>query len=90
MRMSRLGPNPDSDGGPRIAYPPPDARLELAVHEPLALSALGGSGRLRWLIDGKPIDGARWTPQNPGQARVAVVDDTGRSSAVVVHIVRRP
>ena len=53
------------------------------------LSAMGGEGRLRWLVDGRPLDGTRWVPDGPGQARVAVVDEAGRSTAVTVRIVEK-
>ncbi|WIM13432.1 penicillin-binding protein 1C [Enhydrobacter sp.] len=89
-RLQRLGPTADMAGGPRIAYPPAGARLELHVHEAVSLSAHGGDGRLRWLIDGRPLDGATWTPDGSGQARIAVVDQAGRSSAVTVQVLRRP
>jgi penicillin-binding protein 1C len=59
------------------------------VHEAIALAAAGGNGRLSWLIDGKPLQGTRWTPDGPGIARVAVVDEAGHSSAVTVRIERR-
>jgi len=55
----------------------------------VSLSALGGEGRLRWLIDGRPIEGAKWVPDGPGTVRVAVVDEAGHSSAVTVRIVER-
>lgn len=88
-RMRTLGPTTDTNGGPRIAYPPADARLELRVHEAISLAAFGGDGLLRWLIDGRPIDGTTWVPDSAGEARVAVIDQAGRSSAVTVQIVRR-
>jgi penicillin-binding protein 1C len=90
VRMRSLGPQPDSQGGPRIAYPPADARIELARSEAIPLSALGGQGSLRWLIDGHPLEGTRWLPDGPGTVRVAVVDEAGHSSAVTVRIVERP
>jgi penicillin-binding protein 1C len=91
LRMRTLGPATAQAGGPpRIAYPPPDARIELRPHETVALAAAGGSGALRWLIDGKPLAGSRWTPASAGETRVAVVDGAGHSSAVTVRIVRRP
>jgi len=91
LRMRSLGPATAQAGGaPRIAYPPPDAKLELRAHETVALAAAGGNGTLRWLIDGKPLNGTKWTPDSTGEARVAVVDDAGHSSAVTVRIVRRP
>jgi penicillin-binding protein 1C len=88
--MRRLGPAAQAEGGPRIAYPPADARIELAARETVPLAANGGSGQLHWLVDGKPIDGAKWLPDGPGVARVAVVDGQGRSSAVTVRIVAAP
>jgi penicillin-binding protein 1C len=87
--MRRLGPTAMADGGPRIAYPPADARIELTAHEAVPLAANGGSGALHWLVDGKPLDGTKWTPDGPGIARVAVVDGQGRSSAVTVRIITR-
>lgn len=89
-RMRRLGPVAEMSGGPRIAYPPADARLELRAHEAISLAAFGGDGRLRWLVDGRPLDGTTWIPDGAGEARVAVIDQAGRSSAVTVRIVRHP
>jgi penicillin-binding protein 1C len=79
----------ENRGGPRIAYPPTDARIELGAREAVPLSAMGGEGRLRWLVDGRPLDSARWVPDGPGQARLAVVDEAGRSTSVTVRIVER-
>jgi penicillin-binding protein 1C len=89
LRMRTLGPVADAHGAPRIAYPPADARIELAAREAVRLSALGGEGRLRWLVDGRPLEGSNWVPDGPGTVRVAVVDDAGHSSAVTVRIVER-
>jgi penicillin-binding protein 1C len=89
LRMRTLGPVADAHGAPRIAYPPADARIELAAREAVRLSALGGEGRLRWLVDGRPLDGTNWVPDGPGTVRVAVVDEAGHSSAVTVRIVER-
>ena len=86
-RMRTLAPAVENHGGPRIAYPPADARIELAAREAVPLTAMGGQGRLRWLVDGRPLDGAKWVPDGPGQARLAVVDEAGRSTAVTVRIV---
>jgi penicillin-binding protein 1C len=88
VRLRTLGPTTEP-GGLRIAYPPADARIELATTEAVPLSAKGGRGNLRWLVDGRPIDGTRWVPSGPGVARVAVVDEAGHSSAVTVRIVER-
>jgi penicillin-binding protein 1C len=89
LRMRTLGPGADAHGAPRIAYPPADARIELGTREAMPLSALGGEGRLRWLVDGRPLDGTNWVPDGPGTVRVAVVDEAGHSSAVTVRIVER-
>jgi penicillin-binding protein 1C len=88
VRMRSLGPTAEP-GSLRIAYPPADARIELASREAVPLTAKGGRGSLRWLIDGRPIDGTKWVPDGPGQVRVAVVDEAGHSSAVTVRIVER-
>ena len=88
LRMQRLGPTAVA-GAPRIAYPPPDARLELDQHDSVTLAA-SGNGKLHWLVNGRPIAGNTWTPDGAGLMRLAVVDDTGRASAVTVRIVRRP
>ncbi len=89
VRLRTLGPSSDGDGL-RIAYPPAEARIELASHEAVPLSARGGQGNLRWLVDGRPLAGTRWVPDGPGAARLAVVDAAGHSSAVTVHILTRP
>jgi|FEC22Drversion2_1045045.scaffolds.fasta_scaffold02081_2 penicillin-binding protein 1C len=88
VRMRTLGPTAEP-GALRISYPPADARIELASREAVLLQAKGGAGALRWLIDGRPIDGTKWVPDGPGIARVAVVDDSGHSSAVTVRIIER-
>jgi penicillin-binding protein 1C len=89
-RMRTLGPAAQANSGPRISYPPAEAQIELAAHEAVPLTAAGGDGKLRWLVDGRPLEGTKWTPEGAGESRVAVVDDSGRSSAVTVRIVRRP
>jgi penicillin-binding protein 1C len=88
IRMRTLGPTAEP-GSLRIAYPPADARIELAAREAVPLAAKGGQGSLRWLIDGRPVDGTKWVPDGPGIARVAVVDEAGHSSAVTVRIIER-
>jgi penicillin-binding protein 1C len=88
-RMRTLAPYSETSGGPRIAYPPADARIELAAREAVPLNAMGGQGRLRWLVDGRPLDGTQWVPDGAGTARLAVVDEAGRSTSVTVRIVQR-
>lgn len=89
-RMRTLAPYAETKGGPRIAYPPAGARIELAAREPVPLNAMGGQGRLRWLVDGRPLEGTHWIPDGAGTARLAVVDEAGRSTSVTVRIVPRP
>ncbi|WP_295142707.1 penicillin-binding protein 1C [uncultured Reyranella sp.] len=88
-RMRTLTPYSETSGGPRIAYPPADARIELAAREAVVLNAMGGQGRLRWLVDGRPLEGTQWVPDGAGTARLAVVDEAGRSTSVTVRIVQR-
>ncbi|MCA0302661.1 MAG: penicillin-binding protein 1C [Proteobacteria bacterium] len=88
VRLRTLGPTSEP-GSLRIAYPPADARIELAAREAVPLSARGGHGKLRWLVDGRPLDGTSWVPDGPGVSRVAVIDEAGHSSAVEVRVVRR-
>ncbi len=88
-RMRTLTPYSETSGGPRIAYPPADARIELAAREAVVLNAMGGQGRLRWLVDGRPLDGTQWVPDGAGTSRLAVVDEAGRSTSVTVRIVQR-
>ena len=88
-RMRTLAPHAETSGGPRIAYPPADARIELVAREAVPLNAMGGQGRLRWLVDGRPLDGSQWVPDGAGTARIAVVDEAGRSTSVTVRIVHR-
>jgi len=88
-RMRTLAPYAETNGGPRIAYPPADSRIELAAREAVVLNAMGGQGRLRWLVDGRPLDGTHWVPEGAGTARLAVVDEAGRSTSVTVRIVER-
>ena len=89
-RMRTLAPIAQTTGGPRIAYPAAESKIEVGPRDSIPLSANGGSGSLRWLVDGRPLDGTQWKPDGVGEARVAVVDDQGRSSSVTVRIVRRP
>jgi len=77
-----------------IAYPPPNAEVELAKAEgadgeaqalPVALKAEGGALPLTWLVDGMPLDSsphrreAFLKPRGPGFVQITVVDAEGRS-----------
>jgi penicillin-binding protein 1C len=76
---------------PRILYPVEGAVIELrradATGQQLPLKAEGGQGPLRWVVNGEPLlDQAAWRPDGDGFARIAVIDATGRSSAVQVRV----
>jgi penicillin-binding protein 1C len=79
---------------PRILYPPSAAVIDLNADDAIVpLQADGGSGRLRWLIDGKPLPLDRfakdqtWRPDGPGVTRITVIDSEGRSASAQVRIV---
>ena len=91
LRMRTLGPRRRRPTARRASpIRRPTRGSSSRAHETVALAAAGGNGTLRWLVDGRPLDGTTWTPDGAGEMRVAVVDDAGRSSAVTVRIVRRP
>ncbi|QQS12487.1 MAG: penicillin-binding protein 1C [Rhodospirillales bacterium] len=77
---------------PRILFPTADATVELGGAATVALRAEGGSGKLRWLVDGKPLDAdpfrahPAWKPDGPGLARLTVIDADGRSASVNVRV----
>jgi len=82
---------------PRILYPPSSAVIDLDADDAIVpLQADGGSGQLRWLIDGKPLPIDRfakdqtWRPDGPGVTQITVVDSEGRSASARVRIVARP
>lgn len=79
---------------PRILYPPSAAVIDLAADDAVVpLQADGGSGQLRWLIDGKPLPLDRfardpaWRPDGPGVTQITVIDTEGRSASARVRIV---
>ncbi len=78
---------------PRILYPVANSTLEVASGDNVVpLKAEGGTGALRWLIDGKPLADDRfradplWRPDSNGRARLTVIDTTGRSATIEVQI----
>jgi penicillin-binding protein 1C len=81
---------------PRILYPPSAAVIDLGADDAIVpLQADGGSGQLRWLIDGKPLPIDRfakdqtWRPNGPGVTQITVIDSEGRSASAQVRIVSR-
>jgi penicillin-binding protein 1C len=78
---------------PRILWPAQGATIEVdATLQPVPLQAEGGSGRLRWLVDGVPLAAQPfratplWTPAGPGSARLSVIDDDGRVASIEVRV----
>jgi penicillin-binding protein 1C len=89
---------PGQDAPLRIAFPPPNAELELVSIEgqpeklPVVLKAEGGKLPLTWLVDGVPLSSsphrrdAFLTPPGPGFVQVTVVDADGRSDRTQIRL----
>jgi len=86
-----------SGAGPRIAFPPAGARVELGrdpagVPRPLPLRAEGGRMPLVWLVNGVPVGQssyrrqAEWQPDGAGAARITVIDGAGQSSTADIWL----
>lgn len=83
-----------SEYPPAILFPPENAVLlqKRPDHpSPGFVLAGRGDGRLRWFVDGKPVEldpaGAPvWVPQGPGFYGVAAVDERGRETRVSVRV----
>jgi penicillin-binding protein 1C len=100
LRDFRTDPAAARDGRSaplRILFPPDGAILDLAcdgaAFQPIALSAEGGRGRLRWVADGAPLSSTSpgrpivWTPDGPGFVHLSVVDDGGTSVGRNIRLV---
>jgi penicillin-binding protein 1C len=95
--LRRLDPAPHETGasrdagGPKILYPPDGAIVAWDGAE-LPLEAAGGSGPMRWLIDGRPLPLATprrplyWQPAAAGFVRLTVIDGHGRSARATVRL----
>jgi penicillin-binding protein 1C len=92
--LRRLDPAPATardPGGPKILYPPDGATIAWDGAD-LPLEAAGGSGSLRWLVDGRPLPPAAprrvlsWRPAEPGFAQLTVIDARGRSARATVRL----
>jgi penicillin-binding protein 1C len=97
-------PKREAPGGPgqsqalRIAFPPPNAEVEIGTVEgqaeklPVALKAEGGALPLTWLVDGAPIPSsphrrdAFLKPSGPGFVQITVVDADGRSDRTLIRL----
>lgn len=89
LRHFRGGKETGQMGGPKIAFPPNGARVELTNAnkevEPLALKAEGGALPLTWFVNGRPLPQgvqrrmAFWQPDGEGFAELTVMDSQGHS-----------
>ncbi|HJQ55751.1 MAG TPA: penicillin-binding protein 1C, partial [Vineibacter sp.] len=75
--------------------PVANSTLEIAEagrDDGVPLKAEGGSGGLRWLVNGQPLPDDRfrahtlWRPDGAGSARLTVIDAAGRSATVEVRV----
>ncbi|KAA5604824.1 penicillin-binding protein 1C [Roseospira marina] len=77
----------------RLRFPTNGATLDWSQAAlGLVLEAAGGRRPYAWLVDGRPLDtapwhrGAQWQPTGRGQARITVVDDTGRAASATIWL----
>ena len=96
LALRRLDPGPAEHvgrdaGGPKILYPPDGSIVEWHGEE-VPLDAGGGSGPLRWLVDGRPLPPGTprkelfWKPAGIGFARLTVIDAAGHSAHATVRL----
>jgi penicillin-binding protein 1C len=77
-----------------ISFPPDDSEIAESDldGDPLVLKADGGALPLTWLVDGVPIKSdahsreALWQPENPGFAKLTVIDANGRTDRVSIRM----
>jgi penicillin-binding protein 1C len=75
---------------PHLYFPPSAATVDLlrdadGTARPLTLRCQGGTGALRWIVNGEPIpsDGGpdlTWRPDGPGFVHVTIIDNADRAS----------
>jgi len=81
--------------GPRITFPPANARIEFDRRTPLALEASGGTPPYRWMVNGWPLPPVpagltrAWQPDGAGFAQISVMDVAGRTNSETVRLVGR-
>jgi len=76
---------------PRIIFPGDGVEVFLSAKDrPVRVAARGGSGGLRWYVDGAPLGDTLWRPSRPGFYRLEVVDRAGRSAAATVRVLSAP
>jgi penicillin-binding protein 1C len=101
LRHFGRGPEQAPKGAVEIAFPPDGARVDLGLshgsaagqgRRELALQVRNGRPPFVWLVNGQPVArapyarDARWRPDGPGFAEIAVIDAAGTASQVTVFI----
>jgi penicillin-binding protein 1C len=84
------------DPGPRIAFPPDGAAVDLGLGRglgaTLALKVRDGRPPFTWLVNGAPlaVDGlarqAGWQADGPGFVAIAVIDAAGRAARTRIQV----
>jgi penicillin-binding protein 1C len=85
-----------ADSGPKIAFPPDGAHVELGLGagdaSPLALKLRDGQPPFAWMVNGMPLQTdphARttfWLPDGRGFATISVIDASGQSARTTVFL----
>jgi penicillin-binding protein 1C len=87
--------SPTAVQGPNLTFPQDGAVVELRSGDRLAslpLEVTGGELPLIWLVNGRPLSAqpwrrqAEWLPDGLGEARITVIDKTGRSASAEIWI----
>jgi penicillin-binding protein 1C len=92
-RVGRLAEEPATQvNGPEIAFPPDQARIEIAADSALPIEVRRGALPLTVLINGAPMatDPYRrtldWTPDGAGQVEILVIDAKGAAALSSVFL----
>jgi penicillin-binding protein 1C len=95
LRLPGTGAMP-LDPGPRIAFPPDGAAVDLGLGRglgaTLALKVRDGRPPFTWLVNGAPlaVDGlarqAGWQADGPGFVAIAVIDAAGRAARTRIQV----
>jgi penicillin-binding protein 1C len=91
QRLDPAAPTGHQDRAPAIVYPPDGATIAWDGGT-VPLEATGGTGPLRWLVDGRPLPSTSvhrtpyWQPAGIGFVRLTVVDGAGHSARATVRL----
>ena len=72
-----------------LDFPPDGVALDLSRggrFRPLPLRARGGVESIRWLVNGRPLEGSAWHPDGPGAVAITALDGLGRSASATVWV----